>query len=58
LGPDATVIALQNSVEAEETLAGIIGRKHVMGGVAEISAAIDFPSVIRQFEVSTPVNRF
>jgi 2-dehydropantoate 2-reductase len=42
------VIALQNGVEAEERLARVIGAQHVMGGIAEISAAIHAPGVIRQ----------
>ncbi len=42
------VIALQNDVEAEDRLAQVIGAKHVMGGIAEISAAIHAPGVIRQ----------
>ena len=44
----AAVIALQNGVEAEDRLAGVIGAEHVMGGIAEISAAIHAPGVIRQ----------
>jgi 2-dehydropantoate 2-reductase len=42
------VIALQNGVDAEERLGRLIGNEYVMGGVAEISAAIAEPGVIRQ----------
>ncbi|MDH3701840.1 MAG: 2-dehydropantoate 2-reductase [Alphaproteobacteria bacterium] len=42
------VIALQNGVEAEDRLGRLIGPEHVMGGIAEIAAAIHAPSVIRQ----------
>ena len=48
LGDETAVVALQNGVEAEERIAAIIGDGYVMGGVAEISAAIEEPGVIRQ----------
>lgn len=48
LKPGAAVIALQNGVDAEERLGRLIGDAYVMGGVAEISAAISEPGVIRQ----------
>jgi 2-dehydropantoate 2-reductase len=48
LKPGAAVIALQNGVDAEERLGRLIGDDYVMGGVAEISAAIQEPGVIRQ----------
>lgn len=47
LKPDTPVVALQNGVDAEERLGRIIGPDHVMGGIAEISAAIAEPGVIR-----------
>jgi len=42
------VIPLQNGVDASERLAPIIGPQAVMGGVANISATIAEPGVIRQ----------
>lgn len=48
LGDDTAVVTLQNGVEAEERVAAVIGDGHVMGGIAEISAAIEEPGVIRQ----------
>ncbi len=48
LGPDTAVLSLQNGVDAEDRLAKIIGQGHVMGGTAEIFAAIETPGVIRQ----------
>jgi 2-dehydropantoate 2-reductase len=42
------VIPLQNGVDAAERLAPIVGRRAVMGGVANISATIAEPGVIRQ----------
>jgi len=48
LKPGTAVIALQNGVDAEERLGRIIDAEHVMGGIAEISASILEPGVIRQ----------
>ncbi|MFT6580583.1 MAG: 2-dehydropantoate 2-reductase, partial [Alphaproteobacteria bacterium] len=41
MGPDTAVLSLQNGVDAEERLEKVIGPGHVMGGVAEIFAAIE-----------------
>lgn len=48
VGPDTAVIPLQNGVDAAERLAAILGQRAVMGGVANISATITEPGVIRQ----------
>ena len=45
---DTAVIPLQNGVDAADRLAPILGRQAVMGGVANISATIAEPGVIRQ----------
>jgi 2-dehydropantoate 2-reductase len=45
---DTAVIPLQNGVDAADRLAPILGRRAVMGGVANISATIAEPGVIRQ----------
>jgi 2-dehydropantoate 2-reductase len=45
---DTAVIPLQNGVDAAERLAPILGKDAVMGGVANISATITEPGVIRQ----------
>jgi 2-dehydropantoate 2-reductase len=45
---DTAVIPLQNGVDAAERLAPILGQRAVMGGVANISATIAEPGVIRQ----------
>ncbi len=41
------VISLQNGVEAENQLSEILGRAHVMGGIAQIAAVIAAPAIIR-----------
>jgi len=47
LSQDAFVAPVQNGVESEEIVAAVVGRHHVVGGVAEISAHIEEPGVIR-----------
>ncbi len=48
VGPTTAVIPLQNGVDASERLIPILGAQAVMGGVAQISATIAEPGVIRQ----------
>jgi 2-dehydropantoate 2-reductase len=48
IGPETAFIPLVNGVDAEERLVPIIGRQHVLGGVAYISAAIASQGVIEQ----------
>src|SRR5438105_4083385 len=48
IGPETAVIPLQNGVDAAERLVPILGSSAVMGGVAQISAAIVKPGVILQ----------
>jgi 2-dehydropantoate 2-reductase len=47
-GPDTAVISLQNAIDAAERLIPILGSDAVMGGVAQISASIVRPGLIRQ----------
>ena len=48
IGPDTAVIPLQNGIDASERLSPILGSGAVMGGVAQISATIAEPGLIRQ----------
>ena len=48
VGPSTAVIPLQNGIDAADRLIPILGRGAVMGGVAQISASIIKPGVIRQ----------
>ncbi len=48
VGPQTAVIPLQNGIDASARLAPILGEGAVMGGVAQVSAAIAEPGVIRQ----------
>jgi 2-dehydropantoate 2-reductase len=47
VGPDTTVLSLQNGVECDETLARIVGAEHLIGGVAFIASSIGGPGVIK-----------
>jgi 2-dehydropantoate 2-reductase len=48
IGKDTAVITLQNGIDAHERLIPILGKQAVMPGVANISAVIAEPGVIRQ----------
>jgi 2-dehydropantoate 2-reductase len=48
IGPTTAVIPLQNGIDSSERLIPILGTPAVMGGVAQISATIAEPGVIRQ----------
>ena len=47
VGAGTGVISLQNGVDKEATLIEALGRPHVIGGAAQIGAAIEAPGVIR-----------
>jgi 2-dehydropantoate 2-reductase len=47
MGVGTAVVSLQNGVDAEDSLAAILGPQHVMGGVSQIAAVIERPGVIR-----------
>ncbi len=47
VNPKTTVLSLQNGVECDETLAGVVGADHLIGGVAFIASSIREPGVIK-----------
>lgn len=47
IGPATGVLSVQNGVDNEDRLAGRLGAGHVIGGVAQVFAAIEEPGVIR-----------
>jgi len=47
LAHDTAVVPLQNGVSAVDKLSGLLGARHVMGGVARIASVIEAPGVIR-----------
>ncbi len=48
VGPHTAVISLQNGVDAAERIGKVIGSEHVLGGVTQISSAIEAPGVVKQ----------
>lgn len=48
VGPGTAVIPLQNGIDASDRLIPILGAGAVMGGVAQVSATIEAPGVVRQ----------
>ena len=49
IGPDTAVLSMQNGVDAEPILSGILGSQHVMGATSEIGANIIEPGFVRRF---------
>ncbi len=47
LSRDTCVLPIQNGVSVTDTLSRLLGARHVMGGVTQISASIEAPGVIR-----------
>jgi 2-dehydropantoate 2-reductase len=48
VGPDTTVMSLQNGIDAAERIGAIVGMEHIVGGATWLSSAIEAPGVIRQ----------
>ncbi|MEW5827715.1 MAG: 2-dehydropantoate 2-reductase [Chloroflexota bacterium] len=48
IGSDTVVMSLQNGVDAAERIGAVIGMEHVIGGVTQVSSAVEAPGVIRQ----------
>lgn len=49
VGPDTTVMSLQNGIDAAERLGAVVGTEHIVGGATWISSTVESPGVIRQF---------
>ena len=49
IGPDTAVLSMQNGVDPEPVLSGILGSEHVMGATSEIGANIIEPGFVRRF---------
>ncbi len=48
VGPQTTVVSLQNGVEAVDILNGVFGRERVMGGTVGVATVISEPGIITQ----------
>jgi len=51
IGPDTGVLSIQNGVDNEDKLGGILGARHVLGGMAQVFTTIDGPGVIRHVQL-------
>ena len=47
IGRDTAVLSLQNGVDANEVLARLVGREHLMGAVCYIAAVLDRPGMVQ-----------
>ncbi len=47
VGPETTVVSLQNGVECDDVLAEIVGSERLIGGVAFIASSVSEPGVIK-----------
>jgi 2-dehydropantoate 2-reductase len=48
IGPDTTILPLQNGIDAAERIAAVLGRQHVIGGLCQVGSYIAAPGVIKQ----------
>lgn len=48
VGPETTVLSLQNGIDAAERLGKILGMEHMVAGATWISSAVESPGVINQ----------
>jgi 2-dehydropantoate 2-reductase len=45
------VLSIQNGVDNEDKLGGILGARHILGGMAQVFATLDGPGVIRHVQL-------
>jgi 2-dehydropantoate 2-reductase len=48
VGPQTTVLSLQNGIDAAERIGKVVGEEHVIGGATWLSSAVESPGVIKQ----------
>ncbi|RME88456.1 MAG: 2-dehydropantoate 2-reductase, partial [Anaerolineae bacterium] len=48
VGPETTVVSLQNGIDAAERIGAVVGMEHMLGGMTKISSFVESPGVIRQ----------
>jgi 2-dehydropantoate 2-reductase len=48
VGPQTTVMSLQNGIDAAERIGKIVGMEHMVGAATWLSSAVEAPGVIRQ----------
>jgi 2-dehydropantoate 2-reductase len=48
VGPETTVLPLENGIDAADRIGAMVGMEHMLGGVTWISSAVESPGVIKQ----------
>ena len=48
VGPETTVLPLENGIDAAERIGAAVGMEHMLGGVTWISSAVQAPGVVKQ----------
>jgi 2-dehydropantoate 2-reductase len=48
VGPETTVLPLENGIDAANRIGAMVGMEHMLGGVTWISSAVESPGVIKQ----------
>jgi 2-dehydropantoate 2-reductase len=48
VGPETSVLSLQNGVDAVDRIGSVIGREHMLAGATWLSSAVEAPGVIKQ----------
>jgi len=48
IGPETTVVSLQNGIDAAERIGAIVGLERMLGGATWISSAVEAPGIIKQ----------
>lgn len=48
VGPDTTILPLENGIDAANRIGAVVGMVHMLGGATWISSAVEAPGVIKQ----------
>jgi 2-dehydropantoate 2-reductase len=48
IGPETTVLPLENGIDAADRIGAVVGMEHMLGGATWISSAVEAPGVIKQ----------
>ncbi len=48
VGPETMILSIQNGIDSADQIARIVGRKPLLGGVAQVSSVIEAPGVVAQ----------
>jgi 2-dehydropantoate 2-reductase len=48
VGPETTVLSVQNGIDAVDRIGSVVGMEHMIGGATWLSSAVEAPGVIKQ----------